>query len=128
MATEIHVLFNNLSTFANRLGPAMSDIVAKLGHDIEAEAKGSMEGGGFPHVASSPGQPPHVDTGHLKDSIRFAMTGEYEGEVAAGAEYAAYLEFGTSRMAARPFMTPAVDHQVGQIEETGAEIIRKAIP
>lgn len=128
MAYQTYVLFNNLSAFAGGIESAMAEIVAKVGHDIEREAKDSMEGGGFPHVPSAPGQPPHVDSGNLKDSIRFDMTGQLEGEVAAAAEYAAYLEFGTAHMAARPFMTPAVDHVAGGIEQLGADIVRKAIP
>lgn len=51
-----------------------------------------------------------VDTGYLRSSI----TGDTEvggqtvrGEVTAGANYAIYVEKGTSRMAAQPFMRPA---------------------
>jgi HK97 gp10 family phage protein len=51
-----------------------------------------------------------VDTGYLRASIA-TTTGtdgtSVFGEVTAGANYAAYVEHGTSRMAPQPFMSPA---------------------
>ena len=35
----------------------------------------------------------------------------YEGNVFSPVEYAFYLEFGTSRMAARPFLFPSVEEE-----------------
>ena len=63
------------------------------------------------HVASAPGEAPNNDTGNLADdaNIVSARTGLLEAEVSSNAEYSAALEFGTSRMAARPFMQPAAD-------------------
>ena len=55
---------------------------------------------------SAPGQPPKTDTGALANSITVQNTGSFQREIAAGVEYAAFLEFGTRKMAARPFMTP----------------------
>jgi HK97 gp10 family phage protein len=49
------------------------------------------------------------DTGHLIGSINAQPTGELSAEVAVGAEYAVYHEFGTYKMAARPFFFPAVE-------------------
>ena len=37
-----------------------------------------------------------------------AVTNPYEAVVAVGAEYGIYLEYGTSRNRAQPYMTPAV--------------------
>ena len=67
--------------------------------------------GGAGHVASLPGQPPNSDTGNLADdgNIISTRTGLLEAEVSSNAEYSAALEFGTSRMAARPFMQPSAD-------------------
>ena len=61
------------------------------------------------HVASAPGQPPNTDTGRLAGSIRAVESGKPTAYVDALADYAVHLEFGTRNMAARPFMTPAVE-------------------
>jgi len=57
---------------------------------------------------SSPGQPPAIVTGRLKKSVKFARVKLATFEVTASAPYAKFLEFGTSRMAARPFFRPAL--------------------
>jgi len=57
---------------------------------------------------SSPGEPPAVDTGNLTNSIdgRVHVRGK-EWRI-TGAEYGLFLEYGTPRMPARPFIYPAV--------------------
>lgn len=64
---------------------------------------------GVEHQASAPGQPPATDTGRLVNSI----TTDYKaaklmGTVTARTAYAAYLEYGTEKMAPRPFARPAL--------------------
>jgi HK97 gp10 family phage protein len=61
------------------------------------------------HVASAPGEAPAIDTGNLAGSINFGMQSPTMAEVTVNAEYAAYLEFGTIRMAARPYVEPALE-------------------
>ena len=65
-----------------------------------------------PHQASSAGQPPATDTGNLgnniSSSVKVRADGAVVGQIIAATEYAVHLEFGTSQMAARPFMTPAL--------------------
>lgn len=70
-------------------------------------SEGSVSGAN--HTPSAPGMPPNYDTGHLSDNINATRTGLTEAEVSSNAEYSAALEFGTSRMGARPFMQPAAD-------------------
>jgi hypothetical protein len=60
------------------------------------------------HVASAPGDPPAPDTGILRQSVDSEVIGRL-GIVAANAEYAAPLELGTEKMAARPFMSRLLD-------------------
>lgn len=52
-----------------------------------------------------------VDTGRLRDSIRVNEIGPRSYTVGPGdeVEYADYVEFGTSRMAAQPYMRPAAE-------------------
>lgn len=61
------------------------------------------------HVASAPGEAPATDTGLLVNSISYEMVSDTEARVGAAAEYAVILEFGSSHMAARPFMGPAFE-------------------
>lgn len=62
-----------------------------------------------PHQASAPGQTPAPDTMKLMNSIDYSTTKLPNGtEVAAGtsSEVGGYLETGTSKMAARPWLRP----------------------
>src|SRR5690625_5787648 len=63
------------------------------------------------HTASAPGDAPNIDTGRLINSLNVTRSGSTSAEVLANVEYAAYLELGTRNMAARPFMTPAVEQE-----------------
>jgi HK97 gp10 family phage protein len=58
------------------------------------------------HQASAPGEPPAVDTGNLRNSVGSEVLGNVV-RVGAAADYAAGLEFGTDRVAARPWLRPA---------------------
>lgn len=75
------------------------------------------------HTASAPGSPPNTDTGILAGSIRATETGTPTATVEAQAEYAKWLEFGTFRTAARPFMTPAVESNRKQYKKDIAKAI-----
>ena len=80
------------------------------GEIIKADAQVSITTGavsGANHVPSAPGQPPNEDTGTLRNSIILTQPAPLRVRISANAPYAAFLEFGTSRMAARPFMGPA---------------------
>lgn len=57
--------------------------------------------------ASAPGQPPAPDTAYLRNSIGYELTTETTSEVGTPVEYAQPLEFGTTRIAPRPFMRPS---------------------
>ena len=69
--------------------------------------------------ASAPGDPPATDTGRLRGSLASEVSrrgGETIGTVSANTEYAAHLEFGTERMAARPFMSRLLKEHVERIK------------
>jgi HK97 gp10 family phage protein len=55
---------------------------------------------------SSPGEPPHVQTGALRASIRVENRGSFTQAITTSVDYAPYLEYGTRKMSARPFMGP----------------------
>lgn len=67
--------------------------------------------GGVTHVASAPGDPPAVDTGRLRASIGSELARDAQGlfvRIGSNYETALWLELGTRRMAARPFLVPAL--------------------
>ena len=57
---------------------------------------------------SAPGQPPAVQTGRLRNSIvhQPATAGNLFARAGTNVPYGKYLEFGTSKMAARPWLGP----------------------
>lgn len=61
------------------------------------------------HTASAPGNAPAVDSGRLRQSIGVQQVAEGHYRVGTNVEYAPYLEYGTRRMAARPFLRPAFE-------------------
>jgi len=104
-------------------GPAVvkaANKVLYVGSDmIRTEAFRSISAGsvsGKGHVPSSPGEPPNRDTGVLQAHLRAELVSPLEAQVASEAPYAAALEFGTSKMEARPYMRPARDKQAGEIQ------------
>lgn len=107
-----------LKTLAADLGKAGFDTTRKAGQavrkaatDIEAGAK-----------AIAP-----VDTGNLRNSIGTSMHGPLSAEVGPTAHYGIYVEFGTYKMAAQPYMGPAADRVepsfVAAMEQLGGDIL-----
>lgn len=97
-------------------GPLVTSAVGRAlfaaGQLIENEAalsitRGAVSGKG--HVPSKPGEPPNADTHRLDRSIETTQITPLKVKVTANSGYAAALEFGTSRVAPRPFMRPARD-------------------
>lgn len=108
----------------SRIGIVVSNAVKqKLSHAGSGEP--NPRGGN----RSAPGQPPAVDTGRLRNSIDYHVGTDAAGgyvDVGTSVEYASYLETGTSRMAARPFMRPAVAGSKQAVEAIIIEEIVRA--
>lgn len=68
-------------------------------------------------VTRSAKQKAAVDTGFMRGAIAPSRPSPSEADVTSHAEYSIYVEVGTSRMAAQPFMRPALDENAAQIEE-----------
>lgn len=115
----------------NRLaGPEMvRQVGAALyaaGSLIETEAARSITEGavsGKGHVPSKPGEAPKADTHLLDRSIETNLVEPLRAEVSANAPYAVPLEFGTSKMAARPFMAPAAQRKRKEV----VDLIQRAV-
>lgn len=104
------------------VGQALFD----AGNAIQVEAQISITRGavsGKGHVPSKPGEPPKADTHRLADNIETVQVAPLKVEVSSNAPYSAPLEFGTSRMASRPFMRPATAKRRGE----ATKLVRDAI-
>lgn len=55
-----------------------------------------------------------VDTGNLRRSIEHGDNGKDEAYVGTNVEYGKYVEYGTSKMAPRPFLKQAVNNHVAE--------------
>lgn len=67
--------------------------LAKIARDAEGQAKAVVP----------------VDTGYLKSSIQAKPIGPLLWEVAVGAHYGVFVEFGTVHQGARPYLGPAIE-------------------
>lgn len=56
-----------------------------------------------------------VDTGFLRNSIQVDEVTPVEAYIAPHTDYAEFVEFGTERQAAQPYMRPALDEHEGEI-------------
>lgn len=95
---------------------------------IRAEAFRSISAGsvsGAGHVPSAAGESPNRDTGALQAGFKVVQTGPLSAEFRAETPYSAPLEFGSSRVAARPFARPARDKKRREIEERMASQINR---
>lgn len=82
--------------------------------------------GSVKHTASKAGSPPNQDRGTLARNIRVTMNDDLTADVTSNAPYSEALEFGTSRMGARPFMTPASEGQRAKHKERLQKAIMRA--
>lgn len=99
------VLKSNLTKIAGRSGAAVQRALLQTGADITDLTK----------------QLAPVDTGALKQSYGAVPISSSEVHVGSDKEYAIYQEFGTSKMAAQPHLTPAF----AQSESTFKERLRQ---
>lgn len=65
-----------------------------------------------------------VDTGAMRNSIRSDPVDDLTWQVSVGQDYSKFVEFGTSRMAAQPFLTPALEGNRGEMERKIAELFK----
>lgn len=131
--TTIRVEIDGLSQLTQQLGKLTGDADKAIMATIQALVvktqfaarqgigRGTKSGrvyrrGGVTHQASAPGQYPASDTGRLLSSVQVVLptASRLEGEVGTNVMYGRFLEFGTSRMAARPWLLPSfIQAQIG---------------
>lgn len=67
-----------------------------------------------------------VDTGNLRNSITHEVK-ENEARVGTVTEYAIFQELGTVKMAAQPFLNPALEQNKGNIQKIFVDALSKAV-
>lgn len=99
-----------------RVGAAGSQLLRGTAYRIEADAKSLAA----------------VDTGALRSSITTTIAGDgasgsMTAEIGPTVEHGVYVELGTSRMAAQPYLQPAADRNipglVQGVEQLGASAL-----
>ena len=92
---DVTVVEDNTDEFRDGLDAALTRALEKVGLVAEGYAKRLCP----------------VDTGRLRNSITHAMEGSEAVVIGTNVEYAPYVELGTARQKAQPYLRPAaVDH------------------
>lgn len=85
------------------------------------------------HHPSLPNNPPAPDTGNLRDSIHYEIHGSGKkiygivGSTQKNPDYAVYTEYGTKRMAPRPWLRPAMRKNNEFIRRTVAKGVKDTL-
>ncbi len=105
-----------------------NDIILSM-RNSPATGKRYSRGGGKVHIASSPGNPPRVDTGNLIGSIIMDdRVDEFEvGSIISDPPYPEYLEDGTKKMKARPWLTGPFEVNKEKVERDVVRVVERAI-
>jgi HK97 gp10 family phage protein len=80
------------------------------------------------HTASVAGNPPNSDTGFLANNIFMVLDADkFGGAVESRADYSGFLEFGTSKMGARPYLQPALEENKPKIRRMFARLRSRGV-
>ena len=104
------VLKNIDNAERRKILPALERGIHKAGYIVEASAKRKCP----------------VDTGRLRKSIN-TVRKKLSVTVGTSVKYAPYVEFGTSKMRAQPFLYPAVNENIRKIEQAIVTEVKKAV-
>ena len=132
-------VLSQLSRLNKELEKPFQEVVKGGGQLIRAEAVKSIQSGGKSgivyekynprrsHRSSAPGQAPASDTGNLVSKIRVKQKNPNTTQVESGADYSAFLEYGTSKMQPRPFLFPAFEKSRAKITQAVFNRVTTAI-
>lgn len=126
----------NLSVVLKAAGLGAEAALARVGVELTSQIRQTLsqpgsgvvyKRGSGSHRASAPGEPPAVDTGRLRASYdwRTGRDPRPYVEVGSSVVYAPFLEFGTSRMQARPHFRPSIDAYRGKVTERIAQAMER---
>lgn len=90
--TGVEKFLSNLTAFTDEVESEVKSITKEVAYKIERDAK----------------QNAPVDTGYLRNSIQTEIEDDgYYARIFTATEYASFVEFGTSKQHAHPFLFPA---------------------
>jgi hypothetical protein len=110
-----------LAQYGQRAEREIANVVRITAFDVEADAIKSIQRGPASgrtyekfkprrtHRASAPGEAPQSDTGRLAGSIESQRITALSYSVGTILDYGRFLEFGTMRIAERPWLRPAIE-------------------
>jgi len=104
----------------------VTPVLAKLPHNILVEAHGVFQNVGMRMKGYAESICP-VRTGYLKSTIHFTMLESLNYEFGADADYASYVEMGTWKIAARPFIRPAFEAHLADINQSIVDALMRAV-
>lgn len=113
MANDVYVSVKNDNTGAIKaaLGQAYENALERIGMKAENYAKNKCPVG----TPESTGIPGYIG-GTLRNSITYAVSGD-KVYIGSNVEYAPYVESGTSRQKARPYLRPAATEHGSEYRE-----------
>lgn len=97
---------NGLSSLADAVSQSVADVIEAAGNAVADSARSVCP----------------VRTGALRNSIEVTREGSC-ARVSANTDYAAYVEFGTSKMAPEPYLVPSLIENADAIESAIANAI-----
>lgn len=106
---DVVIREDNTDEFRDGLDAALTRALEKVGLVAEGYAKRLCP----------------VDTGRLRNSITHAMEGSEAVVIGTNVEYGPYVELGTSRQKAQPFLRPAAQDHVGEYRRIIEEELRR---
>ncbi len=109
--TKVKVEFNNINKAIEAVAASKEKALTAAALIVEGDA-----------TLLSP-----VETGYLKGSISHEVVSEQEVRIGSSVEYAPHVEYGTSKMAAQPFLRPAFDKNKDGVEQLIGEHFKKAL-
>ena len=108
-------LTSNKDEILEALGEQLGQAMIAIGMTAESNAKQEITKAVYDTPESKSG---YVRTGRLRNSISYGVdTSEPAVYIGSNVEYAPYVELGTSKMQARPFLKPAVENYVEQYKD-----------
>lgn len=108
-------LESNMDAVLQALGEQLGQAMIAIGMTAESNAKQEINKAVYDTPESKSG---YVRTGRLGNSITYGVdTNEPAVYIGSNVEYAPYVELGTSKMAARPFLKPAVENYGEQYQD-----------